>query len=203
MSGYSAGSWPRDIKQACNFKSNSKPRSVTTGSDPYLALVMQCKEDAKDPKTAYIKQVRCAPEPIVILATDEQMDCMVKFCTNSAHFGVFGVDPTFDLGSFSVTTTTYEHLHLISRRGGVHTVMIGPLMIHQKKEMATYRVLVDHSLNSRLELRNMHVRSYEICMFSEQMVNWPCLHHFWKSVPISSIYSVLFTCQPPEVSWGR
>ena len=42
MGGYSAGSWPRDIKQAYNFKSNSKPRSVTTGSgsDPYLALVM-------------------------------------------------------------------------------------------------------------------------------------------------------------------
>ena len=55
----------------------------------------------------------CAAEPIVILETDELMDCMVKVCTNSAHFGVFGVDPTFDfdptfdLGSFSITMTTY------------------------------------------------------------------------------------------------
>ena len=156
--GSSSGSWPKDIKQAYNLKSriDCKRQNVAVTSDPYMALVMQCKEDAKDEKSAYIRQVTCAPEPIVILATEEQMNDIVKFCTNTVH-GVFAVDPTFDLGSFSVTTTTYENLNLVSRRGGVHPVMIGPLMIHQKKEATTYSVLVDYLLKSRPELRNLRV----------------------------------------------
>lgn len=113
LNGSSSGSWPKNIKQAYNLKTrvHCKSSEVAATSDPYMALVMQCKEDAKDQKTAYIRQVTCAPEPIAILATDEQMDNMVKFCTNRHHFGVLAVDPTFDLGAFSVTTTTYKHLH--------------------------------------------------------------------------------------------
>ena len=48
MGGHSAGSWPRDVKQAYNLKCNSKTGSTVSGTDPYLALVMQCKEEAKD-----------------------------------------------------------------------------------------------------------------------------------------------------------
>ena len=42
---------------------------------------------------------------------------------------MLSIDPTFELGAFSVTTTTYEHLNLIDRRSGVSPVMIGPLLI--------------------------------------------------------------------------
>ena len=44
---------------------------------------------------------------------NEQLDDLASFCTNSEHFGIMSIDPTFDLGPFSVTTTTYEHLLLI------------------------------------------------------------------------------------------
>ena len=73
MGGHSAGSWPRDVKQAYNLKCKSKPGSTVRGTDPYLALVMQCKEEAKYKKTAYIRNVICAPEPVVILSTEEQI----------------------------------------------------------------------------------------------------------------------------------
>ena len=62
-----------------------------------MALVMQCKEEAKDEKTAYIRQVTCAPKPLVTLVSNEQLDDLVRFCTDD-QFGVFAVDPTFDLG---------------------------------------------------------------------------------------------------------
>lgn len=88
------------------------------------------KEQAKDISSAYIRKVQSAPEPIVILGTNEQLDDLVSFCTNSEHFGITSIDPTFDLGPFSVTTTTYEHLLLIGHHGGMHPVMIGPMMIH-------------------------------------------------------------------------
>ena len=134
MSEHSAGSWPRDITQAYNLQKNNDASSCKLSkSEPYLVLVMEFKEQAKDSSRAYIRAVPSAPEPIVILGTDEQLDGLVSFCTNSEHFGIMSIDPTFDLVPFSVTSTTYEHLLLISRRGGVHPVMIGPMMIHQKK----------------------------------------------------------------------
>ena len=190
MGGHSAGSWPRDVKQAYNLKCNSKPRSTVSGTDPYLALVMQCKEEAKDNKTAYIRKVICAPEPIVILSTEEQLDGMERFCTNGANFGVFSIDPTFDLGAFSVTTTTYEHLNLLSRRSGVNPVMIGPLMIHQKKEKATYNIFADHLLNSRPQLRNLQVvgTDGEVALSSPFLEKCPnlihllCFNHFKNNV---------------------
>ena len=52
MGGHSAGSWPRDVKQAYNLKCNSTPGSTVSGIDPYLALVMQCKEEAKNKKNS-------------------------------------------------------------------------------------------------------------------------------------------------------
>ena len=46
----------------------------------HLALVMQCKEEAKD--------------------------CTVHFFTNGLNLSVFSIDTAFDLGAFSVTTTS-------------------------------------------------------------------------------------------------
>ena len=79
---------------------------------------MKCKEQEKDGKTPYVRNVICAPGPIVLLMKDEQLADIAKFCTNSAYFGIFQADPTFNLGPFSVTTTQYEHLLLLNRRSG-------------------------------------------------------------------------------------
>ena len=106
------------------------------------------------------------------------MNDIVKFLTNTVH-GVFAVDPMFDLGSFSVTTTTYENLNLVSRGGGVHPVMIGPLMIHQKKEATTYSVLVDYLLKSRPELQNLRVLGTdgELALSTSFLEKCPVLIH--------------------------
>ena len=93
---------PRNVKQAYNIKQQFKEGAV---SDPYYALVLQCKEDDKAKETAYVRKVVAAPEPAAVLAFDWQMKDIAKFCTNPKHFSVFQVDPTFDLGPFSVTAT--------------------------------------------------------------------------------------------------
>lgn len=75
MSGHSAGSWPRDITQAYNLQKKDDASSCKLSkSDPYLVLVMECKEQAKDISSAYIRKVQSAPETIVILGTNEQLD---------------------------------------------------------------------------------------------------------------------------------
>lgn len=55
-------------------------------------------------RTTYIRKVICAPKPVLVMK-DEQLDGVVKFCTNKVNFDVFQADPTFNLGHFSVTTT--------------------------------------------------------------------------------------------------
>lgn len=143
---------PRNVKQAYNMKQQLKEGAV---SDPYYALVLQCKEDDKAKETAYVRKVVAAPEPAAVLAFDWQMKDIAKFCTDPRHFSVFQVDPTFDLGPFSVTATQYEHLLLVNRQSGKHPVMVGPLLVHQKKEKLSFKLLVDFLVDQESRLKNL------------------------------------------------
>ena len=88
----SSGYLPWNINQACNLK--KRPNKIEPTTDPYNALILACKEDAKNPNTSFMREVYSAPEPIVVLATNEQVKNVLKFCTNEARFSVFEVDPT-------------------------------------------------------------------------------------------------------------
>ena len=96
-----------------------------------------------------------APEPAAVLGFDWQMKDIAKFCTNPKHFSVFQVDPTFDLGTFSVTATQYEHLVLVNRQSGKHPVMVGPLLVHQKKERLSFKLLVDFLVDEEPRVKNL------------------------------------------------
>ena len=95
--------------------------------------ILACKEDAKNQDNAFIREVYSAPEPIVVLAANEQVKNVTMFCTKEARFSVFEVDPTFDIGQFSVTATQYQYLLLLHRRSSKHPAMVGPMLIHQKR----------------------------------------------------------------------
>lgn len=143
---------PRNVKQAYNIKQQLKEGAI---SDPYYALVLQCKEEDKRKGTAYVRKVVAAPEPAAVLALDCQLKDLAKFCTNHRNFCVFQVDPTFDLGPFSVTATQYEHLLLVNRQSGKHPVMVRPLLVHQKKEKSSFKLLVDFLVDQEPRLKNM------------------------------------------------
>ena len=58
------------------------------------------------------------------------------------------VDPTFSLGDFDVTPTTFDHLMLGSKRTRKPPVMLGPTMIHYRKKFSTYKFLASgHNRN--------------------------------------------------------
>ena len=147
-----SSAFPRNVKQAYNIKQQLKEGAV---SDPYYALVLQCKEEDKAKETAYVRKVVAAPEPAPVLACDWQMNDIAKFCTNPKHFSVFQVDPTFDLVAFSVTATQYENLLLVNRQSGKHPVMVGPLLVHQKKEKLSFKLLVDFLVDEDPRVKNM------------------------------------------------
>ena len=44
------------------------------------------------------------------LATEQQILDLQRFCSNPIKYCIMGVDPTFNLGYFTVTPIVYQHL---------------------------------------------------------------------------------------------
>ena len=88
-----------------------------------------------------IRDVKCLRKPAVIVATERQLNDLVRFCTVPGNFSILIIDPTFCLGDFDVTLITYRHQMLTSKQGNQHPAIIGPVMIHYKKTFSTYLLL--------------------------------------------------------------
>ena len=98
---------------------------------------MVYKEESKNTNTAFIHKVIAALEPIVMLAKEEQITDLVKFCTKD-NFFIFQIDLTFNIGS--LVSNQYEHLNLLR-------VMVGPIMIHQQKTLEAYKTFSRFLIN--------------------------------------------------------
>ena len=105
--------------------------------------MVMCKESEgaiSDPSSRFVRMVCNTPEPMTVLAFDWSLADLERFCTNPQHHVILSVDPTFNLGSFHVTVTTYQHpmLEYRHQRRGRHPVMFGPMFVHQHKTFAMY-----------------------------------------------------------------
>ena len=90
-------------------------------NDLYSVMLQAHLEDT-DKKFA--RDIKAYPEPAVILANECQLSDVARFCCNPFEFSILTVDPTFSLGDFDVTPTTYHHLLLVCNRSGKPPVMI-------------------------------------------------------------------------------
>ena len=68
-----------------------------------------------------------------------------------------GIDPTFTLGDFDVTITTYRHLILQSRSNpnGKSPVMAGPIFVHMRKDFSTYYFFASSLVSLKPEIANL------------------------------------------------
>ena len=113
-----------------------KTPPASSGTDEMFQMIQQAK--LGDGTGMFVRETRSSPEPAFVLARDRQVDDLVRFCTGPADFSVLTADPTFNLGAFDVTPTTYRHLLLKSGRSGSPPVLIGPTMVHYRKTFHTY-----------------------------------------------------------------
>ena len=134
----SCGSLPRNRKQISNIKRCMK--AEYTDKDPLFSVMEQCKKEQSqvDP---FLRVVQAAPDAMCLLTSNRQLNDMVRFCTDPLQCSIVGVDPTFNLGEFSVTVTTYKHLQLIDRQTKNPPVLLGPMIVHQKKSKESYYFL--------------------------------------------------------------
>lgn len=146
------GQLPRDEKQISNIK-KSKPSMVEDVADEVF-VVMQ-RAYAQDTMNNFIRDIKTAPEPAIVLASDQQIADLQRFCTSSQDFGVLTVDPTFSLGDFDVTPITYRHLLLETRRGGQPPVFLGPILVHYKKTFSTYLFFASSLIGQNRQLEGV------------------------------------------------
>ena len=129
---------PRNERQVTyvkrQLKTNSSPLLSVSATDE-LSVVMH-KAYMEDQQ--FIREVRTVREPAIMVATDQQLNDLDRFCCRQEKFGILTVDPTFCLGDFDVTLSTYRHLLLTCKRGGTHPAFIGPAMVHYRKTFSTY-----------------------------------------------------------------
>jgi hypothetical protein len=146
---------PRNEQQVSYVKRQLKaatcPLPSVSATDE-LSVVMH-KAYMEDQQ--FIREVRTLREPAIVVATDIQLNDLDRFCCRQEKFGILTVDPTFCLGDFDVTLSTYRHLLLTCKRSGTHPAFIGPAMIHYRKTFSTYLFFTSTLVGLRQSLSNL------------------------------------------------
>ena len=141
LNAQSAGELPRGRMQAYNIKRTVQNRDLSQGTstptrDMLYVVMEQCKSVEK--VDVFVQDVTCAPEPMAVLCTQHQLSDIARFCCDPFLFSILGIDPTFNLGEFSVTPTVYRHLLLHDAIIGKSPLLLGPLLVHQRKQFRNY-----------------------------------------------------------------
>ena len=127
----------RKLKQQKVLNSLGSNCSSLRDTRDMLYIVMeQCKSAEKS--EVFVQNVTCAPEPMAVLCNEQQLRDIERFCCDSFNFGILGIDPTFNLGDFSVTPIVYQNLLLQNSHTGKSPLMLGPLLVHYRKEYRNY-----------------------------------------------------------------
>ena len=139
MGADSISDLPRNRTQAKYLRRKHNDSRRLDKNDSLLILLEQCKRQQIERNVLpFIREVTGAPELRCILTFDWQLENLATFCSDPSQFSVFGADPTFNLGRFNVTVTSFQNLKVVDRKSGLHPIMIGPLLLSQTKTFDAY-----------------------------------------------------------------
>ena len=152
----SMGSLPRNKQQVNNAKYQGKSMEEQNVKDTLYTTMQKCKleEWTANP---FVRIVEAAPQFMCVLASNRQLKDLEHFCTTKDEFSILGIDSTFNLGDFSVTITTYQHLHFRDRKTGKSPIMLGPMLVHQRKDTQSYFFLASSLV--RLNPNTKHLKA--------------------------------------------
>ena len=192
MGAKSACDLPRNRQQVknlkCSLKNGQSSSNESHSNTDVLAQVMQMCKESSGGETAFVRSVECAPEPMCVLATDQQLVDMERFCTGDVS-SVLSVDPTFNLGTFYVTPTTYHNL-LVETNGDNNPILLGPILIHQTKTFRPFHYFASTMirLNPRLiglkafgtDGESELIKAFQMCF--PNAVHLRCTNHLRQNV---------------------
>lgn len=188
---YSIAELPRNRQQSSDCRRKLfLPSQSAPVADPLFPIMIMCKESEgvnSDPSLRFVRIVTNSPEPMAVLAFDWTLADLERFCSKPLNHTVLSVDPTFNLGSFHVTVTTYKHPMLeYKNKKGCHPVMLGPLFIHQRKAFSTYNFFFSQLIGLRPALCDLQCYGTDgekaleeaLCMQFRSGTHLRCFLHF-------------------------
>ena len=135
----SRGSIPRSRQEISDMKRGLSGKVEKKNVDEMFKLIELCKDSvSNDP---FLRQVTLAPEPMCVMASDQQLNDMKRFLTEQGNAVIMGVDATFNLGPFLATIITYRHPMLDYCESRNNPVMIGPILLHVRRTVESYAYL--------------------------------------------------------------
>lgn len=148
----SLSSVPRDRKQVENAKYKGKE---VCSQDKLYDLILKSQEEEAAGKP-YIRRVQIAPSPACVVASDRQLNDVKRFCANTTDsVSLLSIDTTFNIGDFYLTPTTYRHLLLEDKGTGKPPLLMGPTLIHTRKDSETFSYFESTLTGLQTELRNI------------------------------------------------
>ena len=145
----SSSVWPRNKQQASTIRRQLFQSQCN--SDAIMALVDMHKTEFTD----FIRSLQILPSPTCILATDAQLQELVKNCTLPGKFGIMHLDPTFNLGNVFVTPIVFPLITYIHKKNKCPPTLIGPVLIHHQMQFAMYSYFLNQIVSLKLEIRNV------------------------------------------------
>ena len=148
---------PRDQRQVYNARKNIQCDDNSSSSgDSVVDLIAMAKEHESRSDGGMIKDLRIHPDLSCVVASNQQLDDLVRFCTSHVDCTVLGIDSTFNIGKY-VTFTMYNNLLLKTRAsdntGRQHSpVMLGRAYIHHRKDFDSFYYFVSSLRRLRKEL---------------------------------------------------
>ena len=100
MENISADLLPRNPQQVRNLK-----RKLSEKKKVEISEILHMYDTQTD---NFIRKVDIRPDLVVLLASNQHICVLERFCTKKP-LSILGIDPTFHLGEFDVTVTTYRH----------------------------------------------------------------------------------------------
>ena len=143
-------SLPRNRQQIANYRRSEQRREHNI----LYSVMLECKV-AQGSQEAFVRDVKAAPDPQCILFFDWQMRDMERFLTQPEEFGILTADTIYNLGHFYVTPTTYPHLMLEDTSTRKHPSMLGPVLVHQRMQFASFKYLGSTLVGFNKKLRNV------------------------------------------------
>ena len=84
--------------------------------------------------------------PAIICYTKEQMIDLKHFLTHEKE-DPLGIDRTFNLGSFYVTTIEYKNQRIVRKENhDEHPIFLGPALLHKEATYKVYKTFLEHVL---------------------------------------------------------
>ena len=184
---------PRNRRQVYNLKSavkvdeGSSSNSGILRSDTLAQIMNTCKQTCSS-SDAFIRSVEAAPEPMCVLSTDQQLADLERFCMG-APSSVLSIDPTFNLGPFNVTPTTFHNL-LVENSNGQKPIVLGPVLIHQTKTFRPFHYFASTLIRLNPKLVGLKsfgtdgepelIKAFEVCFPSA--IHLRCTNHIRQNV---------------------